>query len=407
MAGDAVAQAPPGSGTIPRRRLSAFYLLHFAVVGCFMPFIGPWLAALGHGAVAIGALVAIMALGRIFAPPLWAWWADSRTRRLPLLRGCLLAATAFFAVLALLPAARLGADAGGASWLLAALLLGYGLCGSGVLPQFEVITLNHLGTAPQRYSVIRLWGSVGFVLAVLLFGTASERLGIGIWPVSVLTLLLASVLLAATLSERIVPRVSAQPSALRAVLRQRQVAGLLLGCLLMQASHGTYYAFYSLYLAEAGYGGTTVGLLWALGVVAEVALFAVMPRLARRFRARSLFLACFALTALRWLMIAAGAGNFALLLVAQGLHAASFGLYHAVAVQCVHDGFRGPLQGRGQALYSSVGFGAGGALGSFGAGLVWASAGPRAAWLVAAAVALLGLLVVWRSGAGRLESEPA
>ena len=143
------------------------------------------------------------------------------------------------------------------------------------------------------------------------------------------------------------------------------------------------------------------------GVVAEVALFAVMPRLARRFRARSLFLACFALTALRWLMIAAGAGNFALLLVAQGLHAASFGLYHAVAVQCVHDGFRGPLQGRGQALYSSVGFGAGGALGSFGAGLVWASAGPRAAWLVAAAVALLGLLVVWRSGAGRLESEPA
>ena len=141
----------------------------------------------------------------------------------------------------------------GAFWLLAALLLGYGLFGSGVLPQFEVVTLNHPGKRTQRYSVIRLWGSIGFVLAVLL--------------------------------------------------------------------------------------------------------------------------------------------------VAQCLHAASFGLYHAVAVQCVHGCFRGALQGRGQALYSSVGFGVGGALGSFGAGHVWATSGAQAAWFAAALVALLGLLVAWCSGA--------
>ena len=226
VAGDAHFPAAPADvpDTLPQRRLSAFYLLHFSVIGCFMPYIGPWLASLGHDAVAIGTLLAVMAAGRVVAPPLWAWYADSRPRRLPMLRACLLIATALFAVLALLPRARLLAVAPGAFWLLAALLLGYGLFGSGVLPQFEVVTLNHPGKRTQRYSVIRLWGSIGFVLAVLL--------------------------------------------------------------------------------------------------------------------------------------------------VAQCLHAASFGLYHAVAVQCVHGCFRGALQGRGQALYSSVGFGVGGALGSFGAGHV-------------------------------------
>ena len=120
MFGDARAPALSGAmpGSVPQRRLSAFYLLHFAVIGCFMPFIGPWLASLGHDAVAIGTLLAVMAGGRVVAPPLWAWHADSRPRRLPLLRSCLFAATGLFALLTVLPDTRLLASTPGAFWLL-------------------------------------------------------------------------------------------------------------------------------------------------------------------------------------------------------------------------------------------------------------------------------------------------
>ena len=396
--------AGAGARPVPAVRLSGFYLLHFAVVGCFMPFLGPWLASLGHGAVVIGTLTAVMAAGRIVAPPLWAWLADSLPRRLPLLRGCLAGETLLFAVLALMPVSLLAAGEGGA-WLLAALLLGFGVCGSGVLPQFEVVTLNHLAGRTERYTVLRLWGSVGFVAAVMGLGAGVDALGIAVWPWPVLALLLAAVLLSLSLRERPAPAQVADGGSLRAALARPEVAGLLAACVLMQASHGTYYAFFSVYLEQAGYSGKAIGALWSLGVVAEVLLFLAMPWLARRVATRPLFLACFVLAVLRWLLTAAGGGSVALLVVAQCLHAASFGLYHAVAIQCVHACFRGSLQSRGQALYSSLGFGLGGAAGSFAAGLVWDAAGSTTAWLAAAAAAVAGLAVAWASGAGRLPGE--
>jgi PPP family 3-phenylpropionic acid transporter len=183
---------------------------------------------------------------------------------------------------------------------------------------------------------------------------------------------------------------------LRAVLRRPAIIGFFVAVFLMQASHGPYYAFYSIYMTDHGYGETLIGQLWALGVVAEVGLFVIMHRLLGRFGARRVLIASLLLAALRWLMIGFLADSLVAVLFAQLLHAATFGTFHAAGIHLVHHYFRGSLQGRGQALYSSVSFGAGGAVGSLASGYTWDGLGPGPTFAFASLVALLGAFAAWR-----------
>lgn len=179
---------------------------------------------------------------------------------------------------------------------------------------------------------------------------------------------------------------------LKATFRQPGVIAFLIVCFLLQASHGTYYGFYSLYMEHAGYDDTMVGVLWAIGVVAEVALFLYMPKLLHQFSAKLILLVSVLLAAVRWLLIGLYADVFSLVVVAQLLHAATFGSFHAAAIHLVHGFFPGKVHGRGQALYSSLSFGAGGAIGSYASGQYWSDYGPHMVFIGAAIVALVAFL---------------
>src|SRR5574340_141249 len=104
----------------------------------------------------------------------------------------------------------------------------------------------------------------------------------------------------------------------------------------MAAAHGPYYTFYSIYLVDHGYAKSSVGLLWSLGVVCEIVVFLWMPRLLRHVTLKQVLLASFALAVLRFLMIGWGVGWVAVVVIAQLLHAATFGAYHSAAVEVVH-----------------------------------------------------------------------
>jgi MFS family permease len=91
-----------------------------------------------------------------------------------------------------------------------------------------------------------------------------------------------------------------------------------------------------------------------------------MHRLLPGVGARRMLILSLLFTALRWLLIGHFPQSLPVLLAAQVLHAASFGTFHAAAIHLVHHYFTGRHQGRGQALYGGVSFGAGGAIGSFG-----------------------------------------
>ncbi len=368
-------------------RLSSFYLWYFAALGALLPYWGLYLKSLGYSAVEIGELIAIMMATKIIAPNIWGWIADRSGRRMRIVQvASLLAALAFAGVLL-----------GNGYWWLALVVATFSFFWNAALPQFEAVTMSHLGERTDRYSRIRLWGSIGFIAAVVALGAAIDRHGIAILPAVLLGLYFAIWCSSLTVPERPPPveHRTGQPP-LWQVLRRGEILALLAVCFLMQASHGPYYSFFSIHLEAHGYPGWLIGQLWALGVLAEIGVFLLMHRLLPRFGVRRLLLASLALTTLRWLLIALFVDALPVMLFAQVLHAASFGIYHAVAIGLIHRYFTGSHQGRGQALYSSLSFGAGGALGSLYAGYLWDSAGATPTFLIAALVSATAFIVALR-----------
>jgi len=175
------------------------------------------------------------------------------------------------------------------------------------------------------------------------------------------------------------------------------VIALISACALMSAAHGTYYTFYTIHLVDHGYSKSLAGWLWALGTISEIGIFFWMSHLYRAFSARQILIASFALAAVRFLIIGWIADSIAALLIAQTLHAASFGSFHAAAIGVVHRFFRGRHQARGQAIYGSLAYGVGGAIGSLASGYAWESLGAALTFSAASACALAGmLLIVWK-----------
>jgi PPP family 3-phenylpropionic acid transporter len=369
---------------IPGLRLASFYFVFFASVGVFMPYWTLYLEELGFPDTTIGTLMALLMATRIVAPHFWAAASDRSGRRMGVARLGAVAATMVFAV----------APALHTPLALGAVLVVYSIFWSAVLPQFEAVTLTWLGEARRRYSRLRLWGSVGFVVTSTSVGLVLERFGIPLLP-WLIAVTMASVA-ATTLLIPEPPRAPRPPagSAIWATLRRPPVLALLLGCALMQASHGPYYVFFSIHLEDQGFTRGTIGALWSFSVVAEVLMFAALPWILGRIAPTTVFTWCFLLTGLRWLLLAFGPADLTVLVPVQALHAASFGAYHAVAIQFVHEHFTGRQQARGQALYSALSFGAGGAAGSVASGWLWSQFGSAVTFSIAAAVAAVGAAVV-------------
>jgi PPP family 3-phenylpropionic acid transporter len=377
----------PPAPRLPYWRLSSFYFFFFAVLGALLPYWSLYLKSLGFRPLQVGALFAVMMATKIVAPNLWGWLGDRSGRRMAIVRWASLAAAAAFS----------GTLFGTGFWWLVAVVGVFSFFWNATLPQFEAVTLNHLGKDVFSYSRIRLWGSVGFIASVYAVGLLLDLAELAFLPWVVLLLVGAIAAASLMVHEPCAATPAAPESAsLISVIKRPTVFALLAACFLMQASHGPYYVFFTIQMEAVGHSRQLIGGLWSLGVIAEVVLFLYMHRLMPHFGLRSLFLASFAATALRWLLLAFFAANLWVVLASQLLHAATFGIYHAVAIQLVHRYFVGPHQGRGQALYSSMSFGAGGATGSFLSGYAWEAYGPQATWLGAAFLSVMAALLVWR-----------
>ena len=371
---------------MPYWRLSAFYLFYFAALGALVPYWGLYLKQLGFGAVEIGELMALPMATKFVAPYVWGWLGDHLGQRMAIVRlGSLLTSIIFVSVFWLQ-----------GFWTLGLAMILFSFFWNAVLPQFEAVTLAYLGSRVVRYARVRVWGSIGFIVAVVLLGIGVDHWGPSV-VLPVLLLIYLAIWFASVLirDPRPEPLDGPQPSIL-SILRRPAVIAFFLVCFLLQAGHGTYYAFYSIYMEEWGYSKTLIGQLWALGVIAEVLVFLFMHRLLQRFGARRVLLASLLLAALRWLVIGNFADSLLLLGLAQLLHAASFGTFHAAAIHLVHHYFTGRHRGRGQALYSSLSFGAGGAVGSLYSGFLWAKAGPGITFGLSALLSLLAFTVALR-----------
>lgn len=372
----------------PSFRLSAYFGAYFLYAGAFVPYFALYLAARGFGAVEIAAVMAMPQLARVAAPTFWGWLADRSGAGRAIVVGSGLALVLGYPVL--------GAADGALAVALVMLLMS--LLSAGALPIVEAMTLGSLEGRGERYGPIRMWGSIGFIAGVL---------GTGLWldahpPHSLLgvVVVLAAIALAAAL---LLPPARASGGTVGAearlgeVLRRADVIALLAACSCMSAAHGALYGFFSLHAEALGYSKTAIGALWTLGVLAEIVVFLAWPRLARRYSLRVLLIASFVCAAVRFAAIGWGTHVLVLLVAAQVLHAATFGVFHAASVAAVHRLFTGRLQARGQTLYSSLSYGLGGGTGLLIAGWSWEALGPGLSFTLSAAFALCGAaLVTWR-----------
>jgi PPP family 3-phenylpropionic acid transporter len=371
---------------LPYWRLSGYYFFYFAFIGAFSPYFGLYLQSLGLSAWDIGVLMSQMQLMRLVGPNVWGWLVDRHGHRVAIIRLAgliaLLGFTSFFWLKQL----------GG---MLAAMAI-LAFFWSAALPLVETLTFDHLREERVRYSRIRLWGSIGFIVAVMGTGALLDWVA----PVGVVWvswwMLIGILGVALALPEARLASASVSEISVAVILRQPRVRALMAACFAMSAAHGAFYVFYSIHLAGHGYSKTSIGLLWSLGVVAEIAVFMFMARLVRRYSLRAILLASFAAAVIRFLLMGWGVESVAIMVFVQLLHGLTFGAYHASAIAAVNEWFPGKAQARGQALYSSLSFGAGGLLGALIAGRMWESLGAGWTFTLAALFALAGGWLVWR-----------
>lgn len=368
------------------RRLAAWYFFYFAFIGAFAPYFTLYLQSLSFSAADIGMLMAAGPVMRLLAPAFWGWLSDRSGRRVPII--------VFSAALS--SAAFLVFFVAGAFWtVLAGIALTF-FFWTAAHPLVEALTLDHLRGRTEEYGRIRLWGSVGFVVTVLGVGALLDVASLDRLLWACLALLLGVLACALSLSETGKPPVDKPAPSLRLGLKRRQVVALLAACFFMSAAHGPLYVFFSIHLVDHGYGKTVVGALWSLGVIAEIGVFVFMPRLMRRYSLRAILLASFALAVLRFLLIGWQVDSLLLLLAAQLMHGATFGAYHAAAVAALNHWFPAQQQGRVQALYGSISFGAGGIVGNLISGEAWGLLGAGWTYTLGSGFAVVGGWLIWR-----------
>lgn len=380
------------SAVLPYWRLSGFYFFYFSLLGATAPFLALYFDHLGFSAARIGELVAIPMLMRCIAPNLWGWLGDYTGRRLAIVR--------FGAFCTLLCFAGIFISQSYA-WLALIMAL-HAFFWHAVLPQFEVITFAHLKEQAARYSRIRLWGSIGFIVAVVGLGELFELLSLDAYPWA-LILLMSGIVISSCWVPNAQPLTSPNSPERGGFLKQLRRPGILafyLSVGLMQLSNGPYYTFLTLHLEALGYARGLIGQLWALGVVAEIVLFLFMARLLARYSLRTVLLASFLITALRWLLLGNLADHLLVLLFAQLMHAATFGSFHAAAIHFVQRSFADRQQGQGQALYATLA-GVGGALGALYSGYSWNTLGPAWTFAIASLIALAAAYIT----ATRMQEE--
>ncbi|MBA6382749.1 MFS transporter [Colwellia sp. BRX10-6] len=367
-------------------RLSSSYFWYFAILGLIIPFLPVFLDAKSFSSIEIGEILAIITATKIIGPTFWAFAADKSGKQLTIIRSGALLALLSFSLLFWL----------NGYWPVVFCLAIFSLFWTAVLPQLEVLTLNSIRRSAKIYARIRLWGSVGFIFLAVIAGDLIER-----YSADAFTYLGVIVLAGLFLSSmKLHPAKKTknpvqQIEKIRDKIFSRSFIFFFLAGLMLQMSFGPYYGFFALYLRELAYPGFAVGIFITISVLAEILIFIYASIFFRYFRLKTLLAISILLTSLRWFMTGSFADVIWVLVLVQCIHALSFGLYHSVSIQFIHQHFNHDQQNRGQAIYIGGVYGLGGAIGAYIAGILWQGGqGSELAYNLAASAAFIGFVLV-------------
>jgi PPP family 3-phenylpropionic acid transporter len=386
-------QIPTAEAAIRRFavRLALFYSASFAVIGTHLPFFPVWLKAVGIDAGWIGLICAVPAVTRFTTLPIVTGLAE---RHQGLRAAMILAAFATAAGFALLGAQH-------QPWAVLLLYIVTSCSRTPLLPLTDAYALRGVARYGLDYGPLRLWGSVAFIVGALACGLLVDVIAARelIWIIAALAALSALTSLSLQpLAET--PRKAAAATGGKRLLRDVSFLAIILSAALIQCSHVAYYTFASINWQAQGFGGLTIAGLWALGVVAEIVVFAISPRLSLH---PSWLVVIGGVSAVaRWSVTAQEPQAVVLALIQLG-HGLTYGLTQVGVMNLLVHHVPTHQMARGQGYYAATN-GLLASTTSIVSGAIYARYG-EGLYYVMAAMAGTGALVMW-SVRQRLVAQP-
>ncbi len=391
-------QTPPHLSTGYAVRVSVFFGALFLIYGVYLPYMPLWLKGQGLSVGQIAIITATPYILRDLVTPAVAFYADrtANHRRTIIM-------LAWIGV-----AATLALSQTSGFWPILIFAVATSIAMTTTMPLTEVIALHGMKTTGYDYGRVRLWGSLTFVVANVGAAEVIARTGSSsvVW-------MLAAAFAITSIAAHFLPRADRDMSqsegthalslgmAARLAVTPLFVLFLIAGGT-VQAAHATYYTFATLHWTSQGITPLIIGALWALGVIAEVVLFAFSGRVVAWIGIRGLLITAAASAVIRWTAMSVDPPLWALFPL-QLLHGMTFGAAHIAAIHFMSQAVPEKLAGTAQALYASVGMGLAMAIATLISGVLYERfAG--GAYLGMAGLAALGLIAalamarLWRGG---------
>ncbi len=351
------------------------YFLYFGVMGVFLPYFNLYCYHLGFSGFQIGVLSGIRSVTLVVFPLLWGIVADRLHARRAIYIGCNLASALVWVTL-------LFTRDFTAMVVIIAL---YGVFYAPLISFLEAFTMDALGDDKKSYGRLRVYGSISFILTVLVLGKVLDMTGVGI----IVALILTGSLIQAAASFRI-PDVQVKKRHAGGdakVFLQPRVLIFLTCALLMLVSHGTYYGFFSIHLETLGLGKSFIGFSWGLASTAEILVMIKSARLFQKFSLERVLMFSFMVAGLRWgiLLVTVSPG---VILLSQALHAITYGTFHMASILYIDRLTPDTTKTMGQAVNNAVTYGLGLALGFLVSGVLYESLGAQKLFGASSLIAL-------------------
>ena len=384
----------PAQPHVSRLAIALQYFIYFGVMGLYLPYFNLYCYHLGFSGFRIGVLSALRAVTLVIFPLAWGIIADRTNTRRPLYILCnILSAliwsaflfTKEFAVMALITVA-------------------YGTFYSPIISFLETFTMEALGREKKSYGRIRVWGSLSFISVVLVFGRLIDVFSYRL----IIAAILAGSLVLALISFSVHRAQGADKARFTrgaGVLLERRSLAFIFCAFLMLVSHGAYYGFFSIHLAQLGYSNTFIGLSWALASTAEIVVMVFSNALFSRISLERAIGVSFAAAALRWALlgwITSPAG----ILLAQGLHALTYGVFHMASILFIDRLVPAAAKTLGQAVNNALTYGLGLMVGFFLNGALYGVIGSAGLFKLSSLIALTGgALLAWFLGTAHPDAQ--
>ena len=359
------------------------YFLYFGVLGIFLPFFNLYCYHLGFSGFRIGILSAVRSVALVLFPLVWGALADRLNARRPIYILCCFCSTLIWMLY------LFTVD----FWPMLAITIFYGIFFSPIISFLEAFTMDILGKQKKSYGRIRVWGSISFIVVVLVLGKIIDLYSVEM----IVVLILAGSLMLAVISTQVPSLQIAKKKQLSGgakSLLDRHVIVFLFCAFLMLVSHGAYYGFFSIHLENLGFGSTFIGLAWALATVSEILVMLRSDQIFNRFSIKTVLIFSFMVAALRWFILFF-VQSAAAILLAQVLHAVTYGTFHIASILYIDHLAPDKAKTLGQAVNNAISYGLGLMVGFFFNGYLYEISGSFALFMISSLIALSGGLIFW------------